>query len=282
MFSLYATNQYGDTLELTHNSAFAITDIDGFDPPDATINTEHNAAQDGAVFKSSYANSRQISITLAVNIPAEENRLALYKVFKSKFPVRLRYVTETRDVYADGYVQSMQVAYFQQKQTVQIVVQCPEAYLCGSSADIQEFATVSPLFEFPFAIAAAGIPFSAVAVDTERSLINNGDVETGALFTLRAIGSVTNPKLYNTGTGESMIFALSMSAGDQLVINTRQNQKRVTYTHGGVDTNAIGYLAAGSSWFKLAPGDNIFMVAADSGAANLIVTVDVVDLFEGV
>lgn len=282
MFSLFATNQYGETLELTHNNAYAITDIDGFDPPDATINTEHNAAQDGAVFKSSYANSRQITITLAVNIPAEENRIALYKVFKSKFPVRLRYVTETRDVYADGYVQSMQVAYFQQKQTVQIVVQCPGAYLNGTAADLQEFALVNPLFEFPFAIASAGIPFSEVVVDAERSLINNGDVETGAVFTIRAIGSVTNPKIYNTGTGESMIFSLSMVAGDQLVINTRQNQKRVTLTHNGTDTNVIGYLAAGSSWFKLAPGDNIFMASADSGAANMVVTVDIVDLFEGV
>ena len=278
MYKLIATNQYGDTIELTHNSAYNVVDVQGFDPPDATINTDHNAGQDGTVYKSSYANSRQITITLSVNGPAEVNRVALYKYFKSKFWVRLRYVTGSRDLYADGYVQSIQVSYFDQKETVQIVVQCPGAYLKSSGENLQDFSMINPLFEFPFAIDDVGIPFSEIVLDLQKSLINHGDVETGALFTLRATGTVETPKIYNVDTGEHMFFNLTMADGDQLFVNTRQNEKRITLRRDGVDTNAIGYLATGSSWFVLEPGDNLFTYTADAGPENLIVSVDIVDL----
>lgn len=282
MYKLFVTNQYGDELELTHNSAYAIVSVDGFDPPDATINLEHNAAQDGAVYKSSYANSRQITLTLKINGPAEQNRVTLYKYFKSKFWCRLRYVTATRDLYADGYVQSMQVAYFDQMETVQIVVQCPGAYLRNAGTNLQDFSMIDPLFEFPFAIDDVGIPFSEIILDLQKSLINGGDVETGALFTIRAIGTVVTPKIYNVDTAEHMFFDLTLQEGDQLFVNTRQNEKRITLRRNGVDTNAIGSLVNGSSWFVLEPGDNIFTIAADAGAEHMVVTVDVVDLYGGV
>ena len=243
---------------------------------------EHNAAQDGSVYKSSYANSRQITITLSINGPADINRVALYRYFKSKFYSRLRYVTAQRDVYAEGYVQSLQVAYFAKKETMQIVVQCPRAYLNGSENSLQEFSLVNPLFEFPFDIGSGGIPFSEIIIDMEQNLQNAGDVETGAVFTLRAVGAVDTPKLYRIDTSEHMFFNLQMAAGDRLVVNTRQNEKRITLISGGVETNEIGSLVNGSSWFVLKPGDNIFSVDAASGAANLIVTVEMIDLYEGV
>lgn len=107
MYSLTVENIYKQKMELTHNDSYVIESIEGIDPPDATINTTRNANIDGSVFNSSYVNNRQIIITLAINGPAEANRIKLYKYFKSKYPVRLYYKNDTRDVYIEGYCKSL-------------------------------------------------------------------------------------------------------------------------------------------------------------------------------
>lgn len=152
MFTLIAENKYGQQLELTHNDNYVVTDIDGLDPPDATINTSKNANADGSVFNSSYLNDRQIIITLAVNYPAEENRINLYQYFKTKMPIKLYYQNESRDVYINGYVQNIQIAFFNKKQTVAITIQCPSPLFNDVDGDTSNLSQISDMFEFPFSI----------------------------------------------------------------------------------------------------------------------------------
>lgn len=282
MYTLKVRNKYGQILELTHNNAYAISSIDGFDPPEATINTTKNANYDGEVYNSSFMNSRQVTITLAINGPAETNRINLYRFFKSKSPVRLYYKTKSRDVYIDGYVKSMQVGFFDKKQTAQIVVECPRPQLNGSVEDVQEFSAIYPLFEFPFSIEAAGIPFSEIILAQEKSIINHGDLETGVKINIHAMGQIVNPKIYNVDTGERIILNATMQAADDIDINTIQGEKEITLTRNGVTSNLIGALDFSSSWIQMMPGDNVFTVAADSGAEYLHVTFTMVDQFEGV
>lgn len=282
MFTLIAENQYQEQLELTHNPAYTITDIDGIDPPDANINTTHNAGADGSEFNSAYVNDRQITITLVVNAPAEVNRINLYKYFKSKFPVTLYYTNATREVFINGYVQNISVGYFDKKQTVQIVIFCPKPYFNGVTDSVQEFASVESLFEFPFSIAEAGIPFSELIVGLEKSIINNGDVTTGVIINIQATGQVVNPKIYNVETRESLILNTTLQRGDLVTINTRQAEKAITLLRNGVTTNLIGSLAQGSTWFALAPGDNVFTITADGLPENMLVTFTITDQFEGV
>lgn len=282
MFTLIAQNRHGEQLELTHNTAYDIKNIDGIDPPDAVMNVTHNAGYDGSVFNSSYIDNRTITITLAINYPAEENRINLYRFFQIKFPVRLYYHNASRDVYIDGYVQNFQIDYFKQKEVAQITVFCPLPAFNGVNEDIQEFTNIEPRFEFPVELPAAGIPFSEMIIDHEKSIINHGDIDTGVLISIRAIGTVVNPKIYNVDTGEYMIFNLSMSEGDEIIINTRQGQKSVKKISGGVTTNIIGNMQVGSSWFLLQAGDNIFTSTADSNPENMVIVFSIIDQFEGV
>ena len=282
MFTLICENKYGDQIELTHNEAYDIVEIIGFDPPEATINTTRNAGADGSVYNSSYVNERQITITLVVNAPAEANRINLYKYFKTKFPVRLYYKNETRDVYIDGFVKDVDVGYFDKKQTIQIVIFCPKPMLNANSEDVQDFITVESLFEFPFAIEEAGIPFSEILPYVEKSIINSGDVDTGALIHIKAIGSVVNPKIYDLDTGEHIFINITMAEGDEIIINTHKAEKSVTLVSSGVKTNIIGKFANGSTWFTLIPGDNLFTIGADNYAENMLVTFVVFDQYEGV
>lgn len=152
MYTLIAQNKYGGQLELTHNMAYVIESIEGLDPPDAVINTTRNANADGSIFNSAYVDNRQITITMAINSPAEANRINLYKYFKNKYPVRLYYTNGTRDVYIDGYCKTIQIELFQKKQIAQIIIVCPEPFLTGVNDTMVEFSSVQELFEFPFNI----------------------------------------------------------------------------------------------------------------------------------
>ena len=283
MYTLIVENKYGEQLELTHNIAYEIMSIEGLDPPDSTINKTHNADFDGSTYNSSYMNERVITITMAINGPAEANRINLYHYFKTKFPVRLYYKNGVRNVYIDGYIQSMPISFFEKKQIVQIVIMCPEQHFNGASANVQAFTSVSSLFEFPFSIEAAGEVFSSLAAESEQSILNNGDVETGMVINIHATGAVTNPKIYNTTTGEHIFINQSLSSGDRIVVNTIKGQKSITlYPTGGGSSNIIGKFVQGSSWLQLIPGDNVSIVTADNNPENMEVYFEITDQYEGV
>ena len=148
--------------------------------------------------------------------------------------------------------------------------------------DITLFSSVENMFVFPFSIESAGIPFSELKLGVQKSIINAGDVETGVVIKLNALGLVLNPKIYNVDTADRMILNLEMNAGDEIIINTRKKEKSIKMISDGVESNVIGKLDAGSTWFSLIPGDNVFTYEADEFPENLQCTFIISSQFEGV
>lgn len=282
MYTLIAQNKYGESLELTHNQKYTISNIDGLYPPEGVINTANTAGMDGSVYNSSYLDDRSITITLAINAPAEENRLNLYRYFKTKYPVRLYYRNGARDVYIDGYVSKFTIEYFEKKQIAQIEVKCPMSLFQSTTETLTDFSSLENMFAFPFAIEESGIPLSELILGQQKSIINGGDVETGIVIRLHAVGIVLNPKIYNVDTGEYMILNLEMQPGDEITINTRKKEKSIRLISDGVESNVVGTLSAGSTWFNLVPGDNVFTYEADEFSENLQCEFIICNQFEGV
>lgn len=103
------------------------------------------------------------------------------------------------------------------------------------------------------------------------------------MFDIHATGNVTYPKIYNSITQEHIFINQSLTAGDSILIDTIKGQKSVILVdHDNVRTNLIGKLVQGSSWLQLAPGDNLLIVDANSGAANMMVSVYTISHYEGV
>ena len=281
MYTFSVKNKYGDTMEITNNDRYVIEDITGIDPPDSTINTTRNANADGSVYNSSYMNNRQIIITLAINTPAEDNRLLLYKYFKSKYGIRLYYTNDTRDVYIDGFVQKINVSFFNKKQIAQITVVCPDPMFNARADEIVDFSSTQDLFKFPFTINTP-IPFGAIEVEQEVNIRNTGDVESGFIFNIHAIGAMSTPKLVNADTLEFFQVNKELAAGDEIIINTKKKQKSVTLISSGVETSLIGYIESGSTWLSLDPGDNTFIVTATSNPENMMCYATLTEQYEGV
>lgn len=282
MFELKVENKYGEVLTLSQNPNYAVKSIDGIDPPDAVINTARNANADGSVFNSAYVDNRTITITLAINQPTEANRIALYKYFKSKYPVAIYFKNDSRDVVINGYVQSIPIGYFEKKEIFQVTIFCPEPFFEGVEKEAASSLTAEALFEFPFDISVP-IPFSEQNRDRETLVMNEGDVETGALFKIHAIGNVVNPAIVNVDTNERFAFNVTLQQGDEIILNTVKKQKSVQLIRSnGTVSNLLPDVAAGATWFELKPFENIFTVTASSGIYNMNLYIDVRDKFQGV
>lgn len=258
MYILKLRNHKGELLELTHNTAYAITSITGLNPPAANINTVNAALVDGATFNSSKVGMRNIVINLAIQNPAEKNRVNLYQYVKTKKPCTVYFQNGRRNVYIEGYFETLDVNLFENIQMAQISIICPQPFFIDVDNQVVQF-----LHTF--------------------NVANGGDIETGAIITITTTGgSVVNPSITNSDTGE--YFALDYTIPDSatLTINTIRGQKGVTLTSGGTMTNLINYIMSGSTWLQLDTGANNLVCNADMGAEYLACEISYDLLYEGV
>ena len=282
MVQITVENNRGQKLNLTTDPSYIVTRVDGLNPPTANINTAVTATFDGSTFKSSRTNERNIVIEVVLNNNIENSRLNLYKYFKSKSKVTLYLKTQRRDVYTIGHVEAFELNQYETPQKAQISLICPFPYFVDINTDINKFSITKDCFEFPFSISAEGIPFSDTIINSRRSIINGGDVESGLIIELHATGTVLNPKIYNEDSNEYFILNVEMQEGDDIIINTNKGEKGVTHTHNGVTTNIINDIESGSSWFQIEPGDNMFLYTADEYPDNLHCTFIHSDKYGGV
>lgn len=281
MYTLIAQNEYGEQLKLTNNPSYVITNIDGLNPPDAIINLLQRAGHDGSLFNSAYVDNRQIIITIAINSPACENRNRLYKYFRTARKTRLIYHNDLHDVYIDGWVQNAPVGYFEQKQIIQTTLICPDPFWHGLVEAEGVTNGSESLFEFPFSIEEP-IPFSEYDSGGGAFIWNPGDVEAGILITIAASGAVSNPTVYHEQTDSYFKVTTDLQSGDILYIDTKTDEKAVKRIRGGATTNLIAYMDSGSTWIKAIPGENHYILRADSGGANMTAEIKFTTNVEGV
>lgn len=284
MFELILENAAGDQLTFSQNGAFTITEIQGLNPPDATINTSEVALIDGAKFNSAKLNMRTINIAFAIQTSAAYNRLNVYKVLKSKQYVKLYYNGSYRQVYIEGYIESIDIDYFAMKQIVTCSILCPQPYFMEAQAVVDELQSIIASFHFPFASTAdPQLVFGTINTDVALEVENDGDVDCGMIITLYARAALTNPKIFNYSTSEYIGLNYSMIAGDQITIDTRQGQKTATLLRNGAETNIFNYIMQGSTWLQLSAHGDAFVYEVGTGsAANLQVTFTHNNLYEGV
>lgn len=284
MYNVILENQSGDQLTFAQNSPFTITEIDGLNPPEATINTSQVALIDGSKYNSAKVNARQINIAFAIEYSASFNRLSVYKVLKSKQWIRMYYQGDYRSVYIDGYIQSIDISYFEMKQIVTCSILCPQPFFQQAQQIIDSLSNVINAFHFPFASTAEPeLVFGYIDPLANVTIENTGDVETGLIFTLYAKGAVTNPKIFDYMTGEFIGLNFSMQESDQITIDTRKGNKSVTLLRNGVKSNIFNSLMKNSMWLQLPVSGTVYAFEIGSGEAiDLVIQIAYYPLFEGV
>lgn len=269
MFELSVENNRGEALNLSTSPNYTVYKITGLNPPKVTVNSSTNATTDGSNINAVRIENRNIVIYMTIEGDIEDNRINLYKYFPIKKTVKLYFKNGTRNVYIEGTVELIECDLFSNKQIAQISLICPKPYFKDVESLISNFGDVTALFEFPFSIAEAGTEISELTTNQRKSIINAGDVTTGVIISLFAMGTVVNPVLYDVLKNEQMALNFTMQASDEIVINTNVGEKSITLIRNGVSTNALGYMTPNSDWFTLESGDNLFTYEATSGSSNL-------------
>ena len=286
MYELILESKEGYQLHFNQlGGAYSIKAIEGLSPAAATINTNQNALIDGATFNSSKVQMRTMNIAFSIDQDPEQNRIAAYKVLRPKEPVRVYYISDRRDVFIDGYVQSVTVTHFEPKQTLTVMIQCPFPFWKKAQEIVNYISAVTPTFHFPFASLAdpGELIFGIISDLPSVIVVNDGAVDTGLTFELYASGSVSDPKIYNYKTQEYFGLDIDLVEGDLVTIRTGQGEKTAVLLRQGVETNIFNLIIEGSTWLQLPAGGARFIYTIETGLADqLDITIKHYDMYEGV
>lgn len=287
------TNYRGESLTLDladpYRSGYAVTSITGLGPNKATINTTDATTNDGSVYNSARANSRNIVLKLKLmgsdSAEIEALRQNTYKYFPLKKSLTFEIITDQRHGKILGYTESNEPDIFSAEETMQISIVCPYPFFTRADGNnTVMFYGEEPVFEFPFENEGEDpvLEMGEVHLVTEANVIYNGDQETGVLIVIHALGPAKNISVYNLDTGESMKIKCDMLTGDDIIISTVKNSKYVRMLRNGMYSNILNQIDKNADWFELKKGDNLFAYTADEGIRNLEFRIENEILYEGI
>lgn len=299
--SIKVTNPKGESLvlDLFHpeKSGLIVRSISGLGPPKANINSTDLATADGALYSSARASTRNIVFNLQFMFAPtiEDSRQLTYKYFPLKKLVKIEVETDNRSLETSGYVESNSPDIFSREETTQISIVCLDPFFYDPNPSVTQFATVTPTFEFPFSnesISESLIEFGTINLDTRSTIDYVGDVDTGVLITVHALGSVSGSlTIYNVETQEKMVIDLAKiktligkdyGSGDDIIISTVSGDKYVQVLHDGKYTNAIAAIEKLADWFQVSVGRNIFNFTVTKGIENLVMSFSYRNAYGGI
>lgn len=299
--SIKVTNPKGESLvlDLFHpeKSGLIVRSISGLGPPKANINSTDLATADGALYSSARASTRNIVFNLQFMFAPtiEDSRQLTYKYFPLKKLVKIEVETDNRSLETSGYVESNSPDIFSREETTQISIVCLDPFFYDPNPSVTQFATVTPTFEFPFSnesISEDLIEFGTINLDTRSTIDYVGDVDTGVLITIHALGSVSGSlTIYNVETQEKMVIDLAKiktligkdyGSGDDIIISTVSGDKYVQVLHDGKYTNAIAAIEKLADWFQVSVGRNIFNFTVTKGIENLVMSFSYRNAYGGI
>lgn len=120
------------------------------------------------------------------------------------------------------------------------------------------------------AVSGGGLTFPAVAPLAFAGVASGGLVtatnagEFGAPWTATISGPVTDPRIENVSTGQTVAFVGTVASGQTLVVSSLNRTVLLNGT-----TSRYSWLVGSSQWFDLAAGDNTIRFAGTSGTGSM-------------
>ena len=271
MFNAKIENANGDVLKLTGDEAvYQVVNITGLNPPKAQINTTTIVGLDGAAFNSSKLEMRNIVLLIKINGNVEQNRLNLYKYFRTKEKCTFYYSNRNLDVFIQGYVESIECGLFSKSEQAQISIICPYPYFKSIYESQADSSNIQGQFIFPFSINLNSPVVISMIVGESGSIyvFNRSESETGAIIEIDVINPVSSIQIQDISNGNNFEIDYSFLAEDKIIINTNKGQKSVTLIRNGTISNIFSSIKRGSTFFQLSAGNNTFEYLTDGTSAT--------------
>ena len=277
---LILKNAKGEELNLLHNQYFVVKSVEALHGTALSYSETESPYIDGSDVNNVRAMPRGILFTLVLIGDISASRDAITAFAKSKQAASLREVTEKRDITIKGFLRVPTYTRMMRQSTMQVELYCNRPYWSDTAQMIEEIGErirmlYFPIGGVPFGIitddspAPIGRVFGVINIDREKTIVNDGDAETGMVIEIVATGTVKNPKIScSTGSqnGWSMAVAATMQQNDIITIDTTAGQKSIKYnggdTYGGVPILSL-LSFVGDDWLQLEVGTNTFNVESD-------------------
>ena len=279
------TNVRGDSI--TFGRHFKLYEDFSLSGLSASVNYSESTA-DGSSYQNTKLENRDFDIPFFIlkeivdSWWIEQKRHEAYKVFNPKFnPFRIDLTTKSgEEYYINANLEgapSFPTGFDNdnrdwQKGLLQFSANDPFIY--KKDAVSVEVATWIGSFEFPLEIPEEGIEMGYRSPSLIVNVLNNGQETTGMMIRFRALGTLTNPSLFNVNTREELKINITMQGGDIIEISTYSRRKTITLIRNGVETNIFNNLDLSSKFLQLDIGDNLFRYNAEDGLDNLEVSIN--------
>lgn len=272
----------GAAMPLLGSKYFTLTGIDGFTLVQSDIASVIVPFVDGDTVTNIQAQPRPVTIYLRLKETAgiETAKRYVLQYVKPKLTGTLQLQQDGRNIELVGLVEAIELPRFEQGCTMAITLHCSQPYWRDIDFVVAEISEIINLHYFPvpeggLAFPTDGVPFGAYDDDLTQELENSGDVETGMVITIVALGEVVNPRIYNTYTGEFIGVTDTLAGNDFVTITTIKGRKTITKN----DENIIDKIMSGSTFLQLATGTNEFTIQADSGIDSVYFTLTYKQLY---
>lgn len=260
----------------------------------------------------------------------EESRHRVYKYFPLDQQVTLRFETDKRLCEITGWVEECEPDIFSDDEVIDISIVCPDPYFYSVDSQLGtvNFSGVVDEFEFPFEnspdnesqiyemmLEDNGFPdlpgeyplypvevdpadttnqyieFASLVYRQEENVPYDGDVPTGVVMRLHAIGEVRNITIYNMDTRERIVISTDrieaitghdFNTGDDIIITTTRGSKSIEYVHEGISYNILNALEKDTDWFMISKGDNVFAYICEYGTEDLQFRLEYPTLYWGI
>jgi len=266
--------EYTNAVGVTYRF-IGLVSVEGLGDVEADIQQQSAPFQDGSTYIDAMLAPRYVGIEFIIRgtdyADIRSKRSAIGSKLNPKLGLgTLRYISGTTTRVIDAIAESVPFypdgdARGERWQRGTLTFVCPNPY--WRSLDVIEEPTFKPLFQFPF----EGV-FEMGEQRDERIITNQGDAP--APLYIEFYGPAVNPVITNTTTAEYIRVNQTLAEGDFMRIDTTDGRKSVEFVApDGTATNVFNWIDLGSTFFKLAVGDNEIAYSADSDIQGAIVNI---------
>lgn len=254
---------------------YTVQETKGFDRLEVQNITSQGFDQDGASLLNSYVLPRDMEIAgqmrATTTYQMQTLRDKLINVFLPKRDVTITHYYGGINRVITARVEKTPKFEFTDVTAVgnyNVQLKATEPYWRDQGETLVQIANVIGSFHFPLVIPKnKGVCFGIKSSSLIADVFNGSSIKVGMRIVFIANGALSNPQLFNVNTRQYIKLLCDMEAGEQITVETGQNNT-VTRTNGGVSEDYIGKIdlaGGGNTFLQLDPGDNLFRYGADAG-----------------
>lgn len=270
-------NSLGDTIVFDYDHGYIISKPQGIDTIAVTANTAQGIGQVGATVQSKAIQSRPITITGKV---VGDSQQALKDALVTAVRPDLTGVLYAGESHIDVIVTaSPTIGAAGFGAPFQFSLLAPYPYWASGKTKSHQLRGVQKGFKFPWNMTKTYY-FGKIIMLKYIVLQNRGQFDVPFTLEINCIGeTANNVGIENMLTGEILRLEKTLVENERVIIKTSHGRTTVTSSKDG---DCRGALALESTLYRIHTGDNAWKPTADSGLANIEMSVSFAEESAGV